>query len=402
MDRRREKKLKRERKFFELYKQGLTYQQIGDKYGISRQRACQIISQHPDFESYKLEQEDEKLRLEKEKIIAKEQAKQDLYKRSIGFLYPERVADLWDYEKNGDLSPDKVLSRSSSLEIWLKCPIDGHSWKKKPSDIVAIWKYNKTSGCPLCAGRTTKAQKQPSLIEAYPNFVRQYWNYKKNQTLNLHPDILTCGSNKKAWLKCPYDNNEWQAQISTTVNQQWSRGNAGCCICNGTENRKKGTWQRREPIAIEFPDEVAKYWLYERNNEQGLDPMKLTARSNKEAFFKCPIDGYEWIATITAIAGTSWDKGNSGCPVCRGLVAIESTSLAALYPNFIQRYWNYEKNSKFGLYPDKLTKGSNKEAWFKCPRDGYEWKAKIIVIRRGSWDKGNSGCPVCRGRFKKP
>ena len=42
-----------------------------------------------------------------------------------------------------------------------------------------------------------------------------------------------------------------------------------------------------------------------------------------------------------------------------------------------------------------MTKGTNQEAWFKCPIDGYEWKTKINSITRASWSRGNSGCARC-------
>ncbi len=73
-------------------------------------------------------------------------------------------------------------------------------------------------------------------------------------------------------------------QLLHPLSQQWSQGNAGCQVCNGTNERKHGEWKRREPIAVEFPDEIAKYWFYEANNELKLDPMKPTIGSSKEAF----------------------------------------------------------------------------------------------------------------------
>jgi hypothetical protein len=223
----------------------------------------------------------------------------------------------------------------------------------------------------------------------------QYWDYQKNSKLDLDPEKITLSSNKKAWFKCPLDGNEWQSSIASTITQQWSKGNTGCRVCNGTAERKRGEWQRREPLAVEFPNEVAKYWLYEANIELGLDPMKLTIGSGREAFFKCPIDDHEWVTSITSIAKSAWKKGNSGCPACRGLIATKTISLLYLYPDYIAQYWDYEKNNNAGIYPDKLTRGSQQEAWFKCPIDGYEWKVKITNITRASWSQGNSGCARC-------
>lgn len=390
----RQAKLEKSNQFLELYKQGLSYQDIGDKHGLTRERVRQILNVNPAFHEYVKEREAAAVAAEEEK---KERAKQELYSRSLAALYPERVAELWDYEKNGDLKPEEVPAGTVLQYVWFKCPIDGHSWKKKPNDITTSWTRSGTSGCPMCAGKKKKPEKQPALTEIYPELISQYWDYEKNNELNLDPEKLTLASNRKAWFKCPHDGNEWQASITSTINQQWSKDNVGCRVCNGTAERKQGEWQRRNPIAVEFPEEVAKYWFYEANNELGLDPMKLTIGSSKEAFFKCPVDGHEWVATITAIAKTSWKRGNSGCPACRGLVATEITSLLALYPEYVSQYWDYEKNNKLDIFPDKVTRGSQQEAWFKCPHDRYEWKTRIGSITKGSWNLGNNGCARCFG-----
>src|SRR6478672_1962341 len=387
----RRTKLEKSNQFLELYKQGLTYQNIGDQHRISKERVRQILNVNPAFNEYLKEREEAKATAEIEK---KERDQQELYLRSLASLYPERVAELWDYEKNRDIKPEDVPAGTVLQYVWLKCPIDGHSWKKKPNAITTSWIRSGSSGCPVCAGKKKKAEKQPTLTKVYPEFIKKYWDYEKNGDLNLDPEKLTLASNKKAWFKCFYDGKEWQASVVSTINQQWSKGNAGCRICNGTAERKRGEWQRREPIAVEFPKEVAKYWFYEANKELGLDPMKMTVGSNKEAFFKCPIDGHEWVATITAIAGTSWKKGKSGCPACRGFVTTETTSLISLYPDYVAQYWDYEKNNLLGLDPTGLTKGSNQKAWFKCSIDGYKWKTKINSIV-ASWSRCNSGCARC-------
>jgi hypothetical protein len=387
-----QERLEKSNHFLELYKQGLSYQDIGDKYGLSRERVRQVLKSNPEFDTYLKEREEAEALSEIEK---RESAQKKSYSKSLAALYPERVAELWDCEKNVDLKPEEILAGSTQHSIWFKCS-EGHSWDQKPNQIVASWKRNGTSGCPICAGKKKKAERQPSLIDVYSQMIGQYWDYEKNTNFGLDPEIVTLSSNKKAWFKCPQDDNEWQSRIVSIINQQWSKDNAGCRVCNGTSERKRGEWKRSNPIAVEFPDQVAKYWLYDANNELGLDPLKLTSGSSKEAFFKCP-DGHEWVATIVAIAKTSWKKGNNGCPSCRGFKSTESTSLISTYPDRVAQYWDYEKNNKAGIYPDKFTRGSTKEAWFKCPDDEYEWKTRIGSITRSSWDQGNSGCARCFG-----
>lgn len=382
-------------KFLALYRQGFTYQEIGDLYEITRERVRQILNTTPNFDLYLEEYERAKAERELEK---EREAKLKGLERSLANQFPDYIDQLWDWEKNGDLNPARIPAHSAGFEIWLKCPKDNHSWKKKPCDIVTSWERSKTSGCPVCAGKLNKAQKQKSLAEVYSEYVERYWDWDKNNELLLDPNELTLGSNRKIWLKCPVDGNEWFAQTAATVKQQWSKDNAGCRVCNGTNERRDGVWGEALPVIEKFPKQVAQYWNFEKNEANKLSPEEITSGSSKEAWFKCPLDGYEWKAKVVSI-GISWQRGNSGCPACRGFTATENNSLAALYPEFVSLVWDYEKNENLGLQPEKLTVGTNREAWFKCPSDGEEWFAKINYMTKSFWKQGKSGCPNCgRGR----
>ncbi len=51
--------------------------------------------------------------------------------------------------------------------------------------------------------------------------------------------------------------------------------------------------------------------------------------------------------------------------------------------------WDKETNSGLGLFPNKMTHGSGKKAWWICSKCRYSWQATI-----GSRSAGN-GCPKC-------
>lgn len=51
--------------------------------------------------------------------------------------------------------------------------------------------------------------------------------------------------------------------------------------------------------------------------------------------------------------------------------------------------WDYEKNSAIGLFPDKLTCGSSKKAWWKCQKCGNEWMTRISHKNNGT------KCKIC-------
>ncbi len=58
----------------------------------------------------------------------------------------------------------------------------------------------------------------------------------------------------------------------------------------------------------------------------------------------------------------------------------------------LMKEWNWEKNSSLGLFPDKLTCGSNRKVWWKCHKCKYEWES--ICNNR---NKGQN-CPCCANK----
>lgn len=53
--------------------------------------------------------------------------------------------------------------------------------------------------------------------------------------------------------------------------------------------------------------------------------------------------------------------------------------------------WNWEKNNELGLYPDQITLGSGRKAWWICSQ-GHEWDALVCSRSKGQ------GCPYCSNR----
>lgn len=58
--------------------------------------------------------------------------------------------------------------------------------------------------------------------------------------------------------------------------------------------------------------------------------------------------------------------------------------------------WNFEKNDGLGLDVYKATKGSNKEAWWNCPKCESLYDMKISERTGGIHRKGRN-CPYCHG-----
>ncbi len=116
--------------------------------------------------------------------------------------------------------------------------------------------------------------------------------------------------------------------------------------------------------------------------------------SKLKAEWKCPTCSFEWQAPVQNRA-----KYDSGCPRCskaQGRRATRPTFAAVQHPLLHQ--WDYEQNSKDGIYPHDTTLGSKKRVhWVcnKCP------KGKLHLYQMTPNHRTNrqrAGCPYCAGQ----
>ena len=123
------------------------------------------------------------------------------------------IAKLWDYEKNYPITPENVSSGSRKM-VWWKCDL-GHSWEAMVKKRVA------GHGCPYCGGRRVLLGFN-DLTTTHPDLVKQ-WDVKKNG--NTTPDMVTSGSNEKAWWVCD-KGHSWKSLIKDRA-----RRGVGCPYC---------------------------------------------------------------------------------------------------------------------------------------------------------------------------
>lgn len=122
-------------------------------------------------------------------------------------------------------------------------------------------------------------------------------------------------------------------------------------------------------------------WDFEKNNELGLSPEKLTFGSNKNAWWKCK-KGHVWQTVICKRT-----KGKQ-CPFCANKkVLVGYNDLPTLFPD-LAKEWDKEKNKKIELL--SVVPGSAKSVYWKCSMCGYSWKTSI---RQRTQRK--TGCPAC-------
>lgn len=255
---------------------------------------------------------------------------------SFAFLYPELMKE-WDIEKNSRIEPYRIASKSNK-RVWWKCE-HGHSWES--------FIKNRANGNGNCLSCQSVGFKFPHLLKE--------WDYERNV---IDPFSLSSGNSRtKVHWKCPH-NHTWKADAYARTN-----GTNHCPTC--------------QSLGFKYP-ELAKEWHPNKNIE--LDIMTISASSGKKVWWECE-RGHEWEAT------PKHRKDGTGCPDCPKTKVTPDNQLSLLYPE-ISKDWDYTKND--GYTPEDFTSYSSRIADWKCHSCGHEWKAVISSRTRG-WKK----CQKC-------
>ena len=132
-----------------------------------------------------------------------------------------RLAQEWDGTRNGALTPERV-SPYSNRQAWWICE-RGHSWRAAIS--ARAW----GSDCPFCAGRRVLAGFNDLATLDPP--VAAEWDPDLNG--GLTPQMVTVGSHKKVWWRCP-EGHVWKAVVYSRTGPK----HCGCPVCAGKVSRR--------------------------------------------------------------------------------------------------------------------------------------------------------------------
>ena len=361
-------------------------------------------------------------------------------KKMLNETHPALCSE-WDYEKNGDLTPDQVTC-GSAKKVWWICEHE-HSFQKRPMDRTQGKNPPDYAPCPYCSHKMATPGEY-SLATEHPELMEE-WDWEANDADGIDPDNILPRSNQKAHWKCK-NGHKWTATINgRTANgygcphccapkrkdmkfqkgvndiatmspelvAEWSPKNKcrpdelhygsakdvwwvcehghewktrayrrtkehkGCPYCSGHKLSSGNS------LASLYP-EIAAEWDYETNNErlEGKTPSDFLPKSAVIAAWQCPVNPkHKYDMKI------GHRVEGFGCPYCSHHKILPEESLAAEYPELLEE-WDWEKNK--GLNPWELASGAGKIVWWKCSK-GHEWKAAICDrTRRGG------GCSKCQ------
>lgn len=236
-------------------------------------------------------------------------------------VFPDRAKE-WDYEKNGNLTPDSVAARSNK-KVWWNCS-KGHSYEASPDHRA------RGQNCPYCSGKKV-LQGYNDLKSTCPALAKD-WDFDRNA--DTLPTMITAGSHKKIWWKCHKCGYSWNTSPNARKN-----GKRDCPKC---ANKTRADSHRKTSLKIGKNDlfsqasDIVAEWDYVLN--EGKNPSDYTVNSKEKVWWKCSQCGSTWLASIRNRA-----KNESGCPTCKRHTRTSFPEQAIFF--YIQQVYSKAENS---------------------------------------------------------
>ena len=314
--------------------------------------------------------------------------------------YPE-IAKEWNYRKNGDLTPDKVMGGSDKDVWWIlpyEDPLTGKhfdfEWKAKICS-----RTSNNNGCPYLNG-TKVWQGYNDLASRFPDIAVQ-WHPTKNGA--LRPDLISSGSSFRAWWIFPYDDPktgkhfsfEWQAPVYQRV-----KNGVGCPYLNNGR-----VWKGFNDLQSRYP-EIAAQWHPIKNGKR--TPEEISYKSQERVWwyqlYEDPETGkkYEFVWKARVYERTI---NGAGCPYMSGSAVLSGyNDLLTRFPK-VAELWHPQKNGK--LKPDMVTGKSTRKVWWYLPYNDpetgkhfeFEWHSRVCSMTK---ENDGRGCPYLNGQAVWP
>ena len=126
-------------------------------------------------------------------------------------------------------------------------------------------------------------------------------------------------------------------------------------------------------------DFLDKYWNYNKNKENGIDPWKITYGSGKKVWLYCQekdyhndYDGYE-------ISCSNFVNGRR-CPYCSGKKLHYKDSLAYRYPNIAKMIYSDERNCIDYIDLYKYSCNTKKSFYIICDKCNEPSRNKKSIV----------------------
>lgn len=261
-----------------------------------------------------------------------------------------KLAAQWNFDKNGELTPDDVASCSSD-NVWWKCE-KGHEWK------ASINNRSKGKGCPYC-----NMERQTSIPE-------QIIHYYLSSLFNVKNKYL---------FDDKYEIDIYIPSLKIGIEYNglyWHNIHGRECIDN-----KKETYLKNNGVKL-ITIKEAEY--YNKTNDVIFYKYSYNYYTMKQVILDI-IDIISSVTNIHYMIDVNIDRDITSIIELLNLQS-KNNSILIKCPS-IKDFWDYDKNK---IFPDQISYGSQKPIYLKC-KNGHSWKSTPNNFYRRPY------CTYCRG-----
>lgn len=275
-------------------------------------------------------------------------------------LFPD-IAKEWNYDKNGDLHPCEIASKSST-RVWWKCS-EGHEWEATISN-----RTHNNSGCPRCNIENVNSYCEQAIFyyvkKKFPDAINGDHHLEIELDIFI-PSIMTA---------IEYDGEAWHNSEKRKKNDDKKN-----IICKKAGIR---LIRIREPRLPEIDNCI----VITRANSTSSESLNQAIKK---------------LFDLLGVSAIDIDTdSDSGSILEQFAIKKHENSLAYCNPD-IALQWHPTKNGD--MTPDRISKGSRRIVWWlgNC---GHEWQSKVYdrtrpeTIHSDGRIKKPYGCPYCSGR----
>ena len=227
-----------------------------------------------------------------------------------------------------------------------------------------------------CKHREQLSSAGPDISLLRPELQRQ-WHYAKIQRLGDRQ--ITASSDLRVWWSCdqcpcglPH---EWLTSVESRQNMDTQ-----CPYCTNYSLCHHNSLLTVAPA-------VAAYWDAAKN---GLTSDQVMARSSTHRHWLCPKCGHSWQTKISCKVDSQ-----SGCPKCSKISKPwnrQPSLTQSQHPAMLE--FDFERNQRAGLDPNRFTAGSHKMVHWICDRCP-KGQPHLFVAPPHHRIGNNRGCPCC-------
>lgn len=345
-------------------------------------------------------------------------------RNNLAHQRPDLVEE-WDFEKNGDLTPD-AISAGSNQKVWWKCKDCGHEWQAAINN-----RAGNNSGCPRCMRHKGTSFPEQAIFfylkKMFPDTINSYTEIfpsDKHSAMELDVYIPSVRTGIE------YDGAAWhhgkRAFERELKKYEFCKKN-GIKLIRITEIEKEPTGDiiivRKNNSNVALDQAIKNLILHITSSSIDIDTVRdraaimrqyITTLKEKSIAAKYPESVIEWdiekndgltADMVNAVSQDKYwwkcDKGHSyqstpanklpygyGCPYCSGHQLLTGfNDLETKYPE-LAKEWDYDANT---ILPSEIMSGSTKKVWWRCEK-GHSYQ--MTPNNRTSL---YSGCPYCSG-----